>query len=428
MAVEYQIVKIYTSEEARWQGKPLYDAVIEDVRNLKLAARCLVTRGIAGCYESGEISTQSIVDLSYNPPLMIEIILPDAELTLLLPRLETMVTDGIVTLVASTVLCYHSVKRLIPKQVKIKELMTTDLITVAPETPVAEIIRLMTENSLKGLPVVDERFHPVGMITQNDLIGKAGMPVRLGLLTKLDRTLTAPFFDKIRGLNARRIMSQPAVTVKAEQRLAQAVHAMLKQGLKRLPVVDAAGTLVGMVSRIDIFQSIVNQKPHWNKLQEDQVVVNGNQSVTAILERDLDTVNPDTAIPDVIEKIYQSELQRIAVTDGQGQFLGLIFDQDLLPLFTEPGAGEVLLSKLTFTEKGRRLNQLLSHKRAKTAADVMVTAIITIPDTASLEEAIRIMTEQGLKRLPVVDAAGIFKGMIRRDSILELATGGKESH
>jgi CBS domain-containing protein len=428
MALEYKIVKIYTSEEARWQGKPLYDAIIEYVRNLKIAARCLVTRGIAGCYESGEISTQTIVDLSYNAPLVIEIILPTGELTLLLPQLERMVTDGIVAVATPTVLCYHSAKRLIPKQVKINELMTTTLITATPETPVTEVIRLMTENSLKGLPVVDERFRPVGIITQNDLIVKAGMPVRLGLLTKLDRDFTTPFCNKIKALTAREIMSQPVVTVKAEQRLSQAVNLMLKQSLKRLPVVDDTGILVGMVSRIDIFQLIVNQKPHWNKLRQEQVVVNGDQLVTAILERDLETVSPDTPIPDVIAKIYQNELQRIAVTDGQGKFLGLICDTDLLPLFTEPGVSKVLLSKLTFTEKGRQLHKLLSKKQAKNAADVMLTKVITIPDTAFLKEAIQIMTAHGLKRLPVVNETGIFQGMIRRDSILQLAVAPKENH
>jgi CBS domain-containing protein len=422
MALEYKIIKIYTSEDARWQGRPLYDAVIEYVRNLKITARCIVIRGIAGCYESGEISTQAIVDLSYNAPLVIEIILPKEELALLLPQLETMVTDGIVSIAAATVLCYHSAKRLIPKQVKIKEVMTTALITVTPETPVTEVIRLMTENSLKGLPVVDERFHPVGIITQNDLIGKAGMPVRLGLLTQLDQDFTAPFYKKIEAFKAQAIMSQPVVALKAEQRLGQAVHLMIKHGLKRLPVVNDTG----MASRIDIFQSIINQKPHWNKLRQNQVAVNGDKSVTAILERDLETVNPDTSIPDVIAKIYQNELQRIAVTDGQGKFLGLICDTDLLPLFTEPGVSEVLLSKLAFTEKGRQLKKLLSTQQAKTAADLMLTAVITIRDTASLEEAVRVMTENGLKRLPVVNETGIFKGMIRRDSILQLAAEPKE--
>jgi CBS domain-containing protein len=142
----------------------------------------------------------------------------------------------------------------------------------------------------------------------------------------------------------------------------------------------------------------------------------------------LETVSPDTPIPDVIAKIYQNELQRIAVTDGQGKFLGLICDTDLLPLFTEPGVSKVLLSKLTFTEKGRQLHKLLSKKQAKNAADVMLTKVITIPDTAFLKEAIQIMTAHGLKRLPVVNETGIFQGMIRRDSILQLAVAPKENH
>jgi CBS domain-containing protein len=247
------------------------------------------------------------------------------------------------------------------------------------------------------------------------------MPVRLGLLTKLDQGLTASFFDNIKAMKVQQIMSQPVVTVKEDERLAQAVNLMIKQGLKRLPVVDEAGVLVGIISRIDIFQSVVSQKPQWTKLQQDQVVVNGDQRVSAIIERDTEIVHPDTPIPEVIEKFYQNELQRVAVVDQQKKFLGLICDTELLPLFAEPGIGDVLLSKLTFTEKGRKLNGLLSHKRAKTAMEVMITKVITVRETATLEEAIRLMTEHGLKRLPVVNEVGIFQGMIRRDSILQLA-------
>ena len=55
--LNYKAIEIFTNEEARYRNKPVADAVIDYIRALKIAARCIVTRGIAGCDESGEIST-----------------------------------------------------------------------------------------------------------------------------------------------------------------------------------------------------------------------------------------------------------------------------------------------------------------------------------------------------------------------------------
>ena len=73
---QYKKIEIFTSEEARWEGRPLYAAIVQFVHDLKIAARCLVTRGIEGSYESGEIATGRLEVLSYNMPVRITIIVP----------------------------------------------------------------------------------------------------------------------------------------------------------------------------------------------------------------------------------------------------------------------------------------------------------------------------------------------------------------
>ena len=60
------------------------------------AARCIVTRGVAGCFENGEVASHRVLDISYNMPIKIEIILPPQELERGLPDIEEMVRDGIV--------------------------------------------------------------------------------------------------------------------------------------------------------------------------------------------------------------------------------------------------------------------------------------------------------------------------------------------
>ncbi len=55
--LQYKVMEIFTSEETHWQGRPLYSAIVQHVTDLKIASRCMVTRGIEGAYENGEIAT-----------------------------------------------------------------------------------------------------------------------------------------------------------------------------------------------------------------------------------------------------------------------------------------------------------------------------------------------------------------------------------
>ena len=62
--IEYSVIEIFTNEEARYQNKPLYKAIVSYVNKLKIATRCLVMKGLEACYENGEIATQDILVLS----------------------------------------------------------------------------------------------------------------------------------------------------------------------------------------------------------------------------------------------------------------------------------------------------------------------------------------------------------------------------
>ena len=75
----YNIIEIFIGEAARWQGEPLYSAIVGMVHDLKIAARCLVTKGIEGAYENGDIATSHIEVLSYNMPVRITIVAPVSE-------------------------------------------------------------------------------------------------------------------------------------------------------------------------------------------------------------------------------------------------------------------------------------------------------------------------------------------------------------
>jgi CBS domain-containing protein len=422
----YKMIEIFTSEEARWQGKPLHAAVVETVRSLKLPARCLVTKAAEGCYESGDLATRGLELLSYNMPLRITIILPAAELDRMLPQIEAMVADGIVAVQDLAVSSHKTRGTLLPPGVRVRDIMTPEPKRVAPDTPLDEVARLLLPSPFTGLPVVDENNRPVGVIAQGDLIYKAGMPMRFGLLAESESRNVEAVLAELAARKAGDVMTQPAVTIEQDQPVVDAVQRMLDRQVKRLPVVDATGSLVGILSRVDVFHAVMRECPDWSSFRAQRIQVENLHCVADIMRRDTHTVLPETPVEEVMRLIDCNDIQRLCVVDRGGRFLGLISDRDLLIGFSRPHPGiwDFFVSRIPFTERGRRHRELSEHLRARTAAEVMKSEVVTIAEDAPIEEALRLMLAKAIKRLPVVDAEGLFKGMISRDSILRTAFAG----
>lgn len=424
--LQYKVIEIFTSEKTRWKGRPLDEAIVQYVHDLKIAARCLVTRAIDGCYESGEVATGRLEILSYNMPLRIAIVLPASEIERVLPEVEAMVTDGIVAVHHLDVVSHKTRKQLVPKQIKVRNIMTPDPRKVSLTTPLDQVVRQLLSSIFTGIPVVDDAERPAGVITQGDLIYKGKMPMRLGLLAasgsaKLDAVLAA-----LAAKSAKEVMTSPVIVIGQDQYVKEAVDLMLSKRVKRLPVVDAGGRLTGMLSRLDIFRTIMQEAPDWNAFKQQNVTVGDARTVSDIMRRDAHTVLPEASVDEVIRLIDSNDIQRIAVVDKEGHFLGLISDRDLLVAFS-PNFSDAIwdqfLSIVPFSERGKRHRELKDHLQAKTAAQVMNTDIVKVQETTPVDEAIALMTQKGIKRLPVLDSEGKFKGMISRDSLLRTGFG-----
>ncbi|OGR00722.1 MAG: histidine kinase [Deltaproteobacteria bacterium RIFOXYD12_FULL_50_9] len=419
--LRYKVIEIFTSEEARWHGQPLYDAVVGFVREQKMAARCLVTRATDGCYENGEIASRKIEILSFNMPLRITIVLPSIEFDRILPSVEEMVTEGIVTVQEVDVIAHKTRKRLLPRQIKVRDIMTPSPTRVTQATPLDEVVRLLLTAVYTGVPVVDENSRPVGIVTQTDLIYKGGMPLRLGLLAASNGDQLAAVLETLASKIAREVMTSPAVIINGDKLVTEAIDTMLTKKVKRLPVVDSEGRLQGMLSRLDIFRAIMRESPEWTTFAGQRIEVSNLRLVSDISRRDTHAVLPETPVEEVIRLIDSNDFQRISVVDADGRFLGLISDRDLLGAFMPDhpeGIWNYLATLIPFTERGKRYREFGETLRSRTAADVMNVSIVTVREDAPIDEAIRLMIEKGLKRLPVLNAAGRFKGMISRDSLL----------
>jgi len=424
--LQYKVIEIFTSEKVRWKGRPLNEAVVQYVHDLKIAARCLVTRAVDGCYESGEVATGRLEVLSYNMPLRIAIVLPAAEIERVLPEVEAMVEDGIVAVHHLDVVSHKTRKQIVPRQVKVRDIMTPDPRKVSLTTPLDQIVRLLLSSIFTGVPVVNDADRPAGVITQGDLIYKGKMPMRLGLLAesgseKLDAVLAA-----LAAKSAEEVMTSPVIAIGQDQFVKDAVDLMLSKGVKRLPVVDDKGKLTGMLSRLDIFRTIMQASPDWDAFKQQNITVGDVCTVSDIMRRDTHAVLPETPVDEIIRMIDSNDIQRVTVVDKAGHFLGLISDRDLLVAFSPdfPDAiWDQFLSLVPFSERGKRHREFKERLRAKTAGQVMNADIVTVDETTLIDAAIALMTQKGLKRLPVLDSEGKFKGMISRDSLLRTGFG-----
>ncbi|MEX1207169.1 MAG: CBS domain-containing protein [Acidimicrobiia bacterium] len=148
---------------------------------------------------------------------------------------------------------------------KVRDLMTTEPITTTPDSPLKEAARTMVREKISGLPVM-EGSKLVGMVTEGDFLRQEAdrdQPYRLSLLEALfgDGT-TEPEAETVG-----EVMSSPVVTITGDATLSEAARVMSHRKVKRLPVVDEDGALIGIISRADVVNAFT--KP--DEVIEDEI-------------------------------------------------------------------------------------------------------------------------------------------------------------
>jgi hypothetical protein len=107
---EGQLLRIFIGESDTWHGKPLYEAIVQRIRAEGLAGATVI-RGIEGFGASSHLHTARILRLSEDLPVVVEVVdMPD-RIEHILPILDEMVTDGLVTLEKAHIISYRGTPR-----------------------------------------------------------------------------------------------------------------------------------------------------------------------------------------------------------------------------------------------------------------------------------------------------------------------------
>jgi CBS domain-containing protein len=235
----------------------------------------------------------------------------------------------------------------------VRDLMRPGLLTCRPDATLGQVAVLLSQHHVHALIVADRGGHPLGVISDYDLLAGEWLAV------------DAESLAAMRKLTAGELMSQPVDSIEASMTLKEAAHILIEKDINRLLVTEK-GKPVGVISIADFVASIACEE------ESRRATVADVMSDSILVCRD------KTPIISAARTMTQAGWRSVLVVDAKGKPLGVVSGKDLMP-FVENGVDEKL-----------------------TVSDVMHPAL-TIDMHASLREAADSMIQNHHHRLIVVD-------------------------
>lgn len=150
-----------------------------------------------------------------------------------------------------------------PYELRVRDVMTKPVVIVSPEDSLHSCIARMSENRVYALPVVDRHEKCRGIISSSDILQVTrDLDDDLHEMQKADaatgKWMLAQIREEVGNRKVSDIMNEDVATVHKDTRIAKAARDMLRNGVHRLPVIDAHNRVVGIVSTSDILAAFVD--------------------------------------------------------------------------------------------------------------------------------------------------------------------------
>ena len=150
---------------------------------------------------------------------------------------------------------------------KVRDIMTTDPISVRGDTRLKEAARIMVGNNVSGLPVIDDTGRLIGIVTEGDFLRQEASRDRPYRLSLLDALFGEGETEALVAETVAEVMTEKVATIGPDATIGEAARVMSARRVKRLPVVEGGGALVGIISRSDVVSAFT--KP--DDVIEDEV-------------------------------------------------------------------------------------------------------------------------------------------------------------
>lgn len=148
------------------------------------------------------------------------------------------------------------------EQIKVRDIMTTEIATVRPQTALQDAARLLLELRISGLPVVDENNKLIGIVTEADFLCAMGIPCHHPA-HNLWQTLEAMFRYQPVSANTpvtvADIMTKQIITIQPEDTLHEVIDTMKQHHIKRVVVADTGQHVLGIITRSNLVKILLTQ-------------------------------------------------------------------------------------------------------------------------------------------------------------------------
>jgi CBS domain-containing protein len=194
--------------------------------------------------------------------------------------------------------------------------MTTNVVSVSPETDIAEAVRLMLERQISGVPVIDDSGRLAGILTEGDLMRRAELVT--GQQSWWINPTSSPeqeakAYVKAHGLKVKDVMTKEVVTINEQEPLDRIAMVFEERGIKRTPVMRS-GKIVGIVSRANLLRSLATKRISDAAPSDSQI--RSAILTTAMEGADLRVILVDVTVDDGVVHLWgnsASEAEREAI-------------------------------------------------------------------------------------------------------------------
>ncbi|WP_291412902.1 CBS domain-containing protein [Actinophytocola sp.] len=141
----------------------------------------------------------------------------------------------------------------------VESVMTKDVVTAGESTRFKDLVALMTEHRVSGIPIVDHDGMPVGVVSEADTLAKQEYQGGMARMPLVFNRKRRAHWRKSAGRSAFELMTAPAITISEKASVTAAARLLAEKKVRRLCVVNLHGALVGVVSRRDIISTYLRE-------------------------------------------------------------------------------------------------------------------------------------------------------------------------
>ncbi|MFI2368090.1 CBS domain-containing protein [Streptomyces sp. NPDC018833] len=193
-----------------------------------------------------------------------------------------------------------------PEPLLVREVMDVPAASVRGDVPFLDIVRSLTREHVGCLPVVDAEDHVLGVVSESDLLAKAAVEASGHRPGAIGRLRERRLHDKARAETAEELMTTPAVTAYPGQTVAEAAWLVSLSRLKRLPVTDHDGRLVGVVHRNALLSALIRDDAKIREEIESRILAKHFPAALSTVE-----VTVRNGVVDLSGRIAEADVPRL---------------------------------------------------------------------------------------------------------------------